>query len=66
MSFFHSQSVADDTFEPFFSDYDPSVPGDMERQIVQTNEFKSSTFICVNFHEVEEKTAFELYIQASI
>ena len=65
MSFYHSAEELSKAFKPFVSDYDPSIDGEMERQIVVTNEFKSSTLICVDFAEVETKTEFYLYIHVS-
>ena len=65
MSFYHSEEELSKAFNHFVSDYDPSIDGEMERQIVVTNEFKSSTLICVDFAEVETKTEFYLYIRVS-
>ena len=59
-----NETSLNETFEFMVSDYDPSVPGDMERQTVETNAFNSSTLICVLIDVVDETpTEFDIYIQ---
>ena len=52
-----------DQFQFVASFYDPSLPGDMDRQIVNTNDYNSSTFICVQIDGVDEPTSFSIFIQ---
>ena len=55
----------EDQFVFMVPDYDPSVLGDMERQIVRTNSWNSSTLICTQFHIFGISTDFAIFVSVS-